>query len=114
MENTLVKTRKRYNSDFKRNAVELVKTGHRSCRAVERDLSIPQGMLHRWMKEYSDAPKTSFPGIGKKRIIAENVDPEVLALKQENSELQLERDILKKALAIVSRMPNRNMFSLVK
>ena len=33
-----IKTRKKYDADFKRNAVELVLSGHRSSRSVERDL----------------------------------------------------------------------------
>ena len=59
--------RKKYDADFKRNAVELVLSGNRSCRAVERDLGIPQGILHRWIKEFKDDPKGSFTGLGHKK-----------------------------------------------
>ena len=34
-------TRKKYDADFERNAVELVLSVNRSCRAVERYLGIP-------------------------------------------------------------------------
>ena len=100
-------TRKKYDADFKRNAVELVLSGNRSCRAVERDLGIPQGILHRWIKEYQANPKGSFPGLGHKKPQVITIDPSLLSLKQENDELRLERDILKKALAIVSKEPVR-------
>jgi transposase len=74
-------TRKKYTSDYKRNAVELVLSGNRSCRSVERDLGIPQGILHRWMKEYRSDTKNCFPGIGKKKLSCTSTDPSVLSLK---------------------------------
>ena len=89
--------RKKYNADFKRNAVELVLSGNRSCRAVERDLGIPQEILHRWIKEFKDDPKGSFPGLGHKKQKHVSIDPTRESLKQEVEELRLERDILKKA-----------------
>ena len=107
-------TRKKYDADFKRNAVELVLSGNRSCRAVERDLGIPQGILHRWTKEYKEDPKGSFPGLGHKKQETVIMDSSLLSLKQENEELRLERDILKKALAIVSKEPVKYMHSLVR
>jgi transposase len=107
-------TRKKYDADFKRNAVELVIAGNRPSRAVERDLGIPQGVLHRWIKEYKTSPKGSFPGLGHKKPEVVSIDPTLLSLKQENEELRLERDILKKALAIVSREPAKCMHSLVR
>jgi transposase len=109
-----LRTRKKYDSAFKRNAVELVLSGSRSCRAVERDLGIPQGILHRWIKEFKADPKSSFPGIGRKRSFQATIDPSLSFLKQENEELRLERDILKKALAIVSKEPARNTHLSVK
>lgn len=104
-----IKTRKKYDADFKRNAVELVLSGQRSCRSVERDLAIPQGVLSRWIREYREDPNNSFPGIGKRKAAVVTIDPSLLSLKQEIEELRLERDILKKALAIVSRDPVKNM-----
>ena len=106
--------RKKYNADFKRNAVELVLSGNRSCRAVERDLGIPQEILHRWIKEFKDDPKGSFPGLGHKKQKHVSIDPTRESLKQEVEELRLERDILKKALAIVSKEPVKYMRSSVR
>jgi transposase-like protein len=42
-----IKVRKKYDADFNRNAVELVLSEDRSCRSVEQDLGIPQGLLSR-------------------------------------------------------------------
>jgi transposase len=107
-------TRKKYDADFKRNAVELVLSGSRPCRAVERDLGLPQGLLHRWLKEFQANPKGSFPGLGHKKPEVLSIDPALLSLKQEIEELRLERDILKKALAIVSKEPAKYMHSSVR
>ncbi len=108
-----IKTRKKYDAEFKRNAVELVLSRQRSCRSVERDLAIPQGVLSRWLREYREDPKNSFPGIWKRKASVVTVEPSLLSLKQEIEQLRLERDILKKALAIVSRDPVKNMRLLV-
>ena len=101
MKNTL--KRKKYDSEFKKNAVELVLNGHRTCRSVERDLDIGQGILHRWIQEYQNDPHGSFRGNGRAKI---NTD-ETAVLRQEISVLKTERDILKKALAIFSMAPGR-------
>jgi transposase len=98
MKNT--KSRKKYDADFKRNAVELVLNGHRTCRSVERDLDIGQGILHRWIDEYGQDPKRSFSGNGRKKTV--QVNDEVVMLHKEIETLKMERDILKKALAIFS------------
>lgn len=114
MKQKQINTRKKYDADFKRNTVELVLSGNRPCRAVERDLGIPQGILHRWIKEFQANPKGSFPGLGHKKPGIVSIDPTLLSLKQEIEELRLERDILKKALAIVSKEPAKYMHSLVR
>lgn len=106
MSKILGKNRKRYDADFKRNAVELVLNGHRSCRSVERDLDIGQGILHRWIDEYGADPKGSFPGNGHKKLVQGAAEALTL-LRREVETLKTERDILKKALAIFSMGPVR-------
>jgi transposase len=96
MKNTM--KRKRYDADFKKNAVELVLGGHRACRSVERDLGLAQGMLGRWIQEYQRSPQSSFPGNGRKH----SLQNATVDLEREISVLRTERDILKKALAIFS------------
>jgi transposase len=90
--------RKRYDSEFNKNAVELVLVGHRACRSVERDLGIGQGILHRWIQEYQKDPKGSFPGNGRKNVVHDETND----FRREISVLRTERDILKKALAVFS------------
>jgi transposase-like protein len=59
--------RKRYDAQFKRDAVRLVLEGKRSCRAVEADLGLGTGVLYRWVRQYRAEPQQSFPGNGRLR-----------------------------------------------
>lgn len=94
-------SRRKYTSEFKRDAIQLILKGGQSCSAVERNLGIGQSILSRWIKEYQSDPKESFPGNGK--LIAR--DAELQQLRKENQMLRTERDILKKAVAIFSKTP---------
>jgi transposase len=67
-----IKSRKKYDVGFKRKAVELVLNDHRTCRSVEKDLDIGQGILHRWIDEYWQDPKNSFSGNGRKKTMQVN------------------------------------------
>lgn len=55
-------------------------------------------MLQRWKREASEEGRKPFPGSGHPR------DEELSRLRKENAELLEEREILKKALAIFSRV----------
>ena len=54
--------------------------------------------LARWKREYKRDAKDAFPGMGKLKP----EDEELRKLKKEIEDLQQEKDILKKALAIFS------------
>jgi transposase len=53
-------------------------------------------------KQYSDKPQEAFPGTGHLTSEAEMIRQ----LKRENERLKMERDILKKAMAIFSKDPS--------
>jgi transposase len=53
--------------------------------------------LYRWRKEFSSKQCNSFPGNGK---VILNAAKQELALKKELREIQMGRDILKKAISI--------------
>jgi transposase len=94
---------KRYDDDFKRNALDLLETTGRPIAEVAGDLGIPYKTLERWKHQIR----------GHNRKAAKDSsqpppDPRELELKQLRRDLadtRLERDILKKALAICSRDP---------
>ena len=91
------KTRQ-YDAEFKRNAVELYLSSDKSLNQVSKDLGIPEATVHTWVIKYRNGGKSSF---GPKEL--PDHEKEMLALKKELAEITMERDILKKAIAIFSR-----------
>jgi len=89
---------RRYDAEFKESAVALVRSG-RTVIAVARDLGVSPWSLRRWV-----AGQTNGAGLGQsKRLAAETPEQrENRRLRQELDYLRRQRDILKKALAIVS------------
>jgi len=87
-----------YDKEFKLNAVSLHKAG-KSAAQVCRDLGIPESTFSGWLKEYAKEGSDGFPGSGN----IKNSNEELYRLKKELADAQLERDILKKALAIFSK-----------
>lgn len=90
-------TRRKFNKEFKMDAVNMLNNGERTASDVARALGVRPDMVSRWKREYEDNKLKPFPGQGNSR------DEEVARLKKENAELKMERDILKKAMAIFSR-----------
>jgi len=95
------KTRRRYDRAFKEGAVRLVIEGGQMMVRTARDLGITENMLQRWKKEYLEDREHAFPGQGRMKP----EDAELFQLKRRVADLEQEREILKKALAIFSRHP---------
>lgn len=91
--------RRKYDREFKQEAVRLVVDGNRRVSEVARDLGIGANMLHRWKREQEQSGERAFPGKGKLNGEA----AEVRRLRRELEDVREERDILKKALAVFSR-----------
>ena len=93
--------RRKYDREFKEDAIRLISDGGRSVREVARDLGIHENMLHRWKQEYLQDKEHSFPGKGHMKPHEE----ELFKLKRKIADLEEDRAILKKALAIFSKRP---------
>ena len=91
-----IKHRRKYDREFKVQAVKLSLEKGKTVKDVAEDLGISAGNLTRWRREYREDSEHSFPGMGKLKP----EDEELRKLKKENADLRQERDILKKALAI--------------
>ena len=89
---------RKYDKEFKFNAIGLYKKG-KSPAEVCRDLGIPDATFYYWLEKYNKDGTKGFPGSGNLK----DSDKELHRLKKELADAQLERDILKKALAIFSR-----------
>ncbi len=92
------KKRRQYTKEFKVEAVRLVLEEGRPISDVARELGIGENLLRRWKKKYEEGKIEPFPGKG--RLSPE--DDELRQLRRENKRLRMERDILKKAVAIFS------------
>lgn len=93
--------RRSYSREFKIEAVSLITDGGLSISQAARDLGISQTVLGRWKKQFEEDPEQAFPGKGK----AKPQDEELFRLRRELAIVRQERDILKKALGIFSRVP---------
>ena len=94
---------RKYDLEFKLEAVRLGSEPGTTNRDVERRLGIGQGMLSRWKRELKRDGQQAFPGKGNLKPDEEKLR----RLKRENERLRRERDILKKAVAIFSTDPHR-------
>ena len=95
--------RMKYDKEFKREAVRLVLEEGRKASEVERNLGIGRSTVSRWIREFKEGPEYAFPGQGRLKT----PDDELRKLQRENKRLRRERDILKKAVAIFSKDPDR-------
>lgn len=90
-----------YTKEFKVEAVKLAETSGKSKSQIAQDLGISDSSLSRWCQEYGAHGEQAFPGSGHQLPEQE----EIRQLKRELEVVRMERDILKKAVAIFSRLP---------
>jgi transposase len=96
-----VSERRKFTREFKIEAVRPIIEGQKSLKLVSEELGIRRSVLQRWRDEYQADPEQAFPGSGQ--LMAE--DAELARLRRELRQTRMERDILKKAIAIFSREP---------
>ena len=96
-----VRKRRSYDAEIKKNAVLLTEEPDRTIADVADSLGIPKDMLYRWRRELASQAKIAFPGRGNEALTDEQ--RELRELRKRLQDAEMERDILKKALAIFSR-----------
>ena len=94
----MTKKRRKFSSEFKQEAVNLVTDQGYSISEAARNLDIHPTLLGRWRQELKPATTNIGSGSGQKALHAE-----VLRLRKENKRLEMERDILKKAAAFFAK-----------
>jgi transposase len=95
--------RRRYDAEFKRDAVRLSEEAGKTVTEVARDLGIDVKILYRWRKDKRLQGEMAFPGHGRLSLTAEQ--KKFRELEKRLRDVTLERDILKKAVAIFSKTP---------
>lgn len=96
-----VQQRRKYDPEFKKNAVLLAEEPGRSVSDVAENLAIRVDLLYRWRSQFRDNGEIAFPGQGKIALTQEQ--RRIRELEKKLKEAEMERDILKKAMAIFSR-----------
>lgn len=95
------KTRQSFSKEFKEEAVAHWSNSDKSAEEVAQSLGIPEAKyLSRWKRELTKKGADAFPGNGK--LLGK--DAEIAALKKQLKDAEIERDILKKAVAIISKL----------
>lgn len=79
---------RKYDDEFKREAVRKIHDGQ-SVASVARELGCAESLLHRWKRDALEA--------------SSDAEKEVIALRKKLREVEMERDILKKAALIFGR-----------
>jgi|SRR5210317_1656309 transposase len=98
-----MRAKRKYDPEFKREAVRLVVEEGLGIREVERNLGITHGVLKGWVRKHHDHKEAA-------HVVhqgPQSSETELKQLRRENERLRRERDILKKAVAIFSTDPNR-------
>ena len=94
------KQRNHYDKSFKENAVKL-SLERKNVSELAQELGIEPFMLYRWRKEFQNNGPLSFPGSGV-QALSEDAR-RVSELEKRLFDAETERDILKKALGIISK-----------
>jgi len=94
-----MRSQRKYDREFKLNAVKLYREGTKSMQMHCNELGIPLSTFATWVSEFKEQREDSFVGSGKLKPC----NDELYRLRKELADTKMERDILKKALAIFSK-----------
>lgn len=97
---------KRYDEEFQKDAVEMLINGTRSLRELARELGVSPQTLRNWKDVYLGKKANQS---GKDIAHVKQTYEELRKLKVENATLKRQREILKKALSILSESPEESM-----
>lgn len=89
--------RRKYSTEFKREAVQLAIMPGASLSQVAKDLGINQAMLGRWKRDLATQGDRAFIGQGHAR------DQELMRLRRELAKVKQERDFLAEAAAFFAK-----------
>lgn len=83
-------TRKKYDEEFKKNAVKLSYATPKTVKEIAEDLGVHENILYNWRRKYTaGGDKTKYA----------TLEEELRATQRELAETKMERDMLKKAAA---------------
>lgn len=91
--------RRKFSDEFKRDAVEIVRTSGKSIAEVARELGIYDSSLGNWVRQDEI-------NRGERDGLSSDDSQELSDLRRENARLRMERELLKRAVAFWVRESN--------
>ena len=98
----MVRSKRTYDPEFKRLALELMET-NKSVKEIAEELGVGTSLLYYWRKRSNESGKQAFEPSKPNHEASE-----IARLKKELREVEIERDILKKAVSIFSKTDGKN------
>jgi transposase len=89
----MAESRRKFDQDFKEGAVRLVRETGKPIAQIAKDLGINEGTLGNWVN--LDRRRREDNG-----SLSEDERAELVRLRKENAELAMERDVLKRSVAL--------------
>jgi transposase-like protein len=100
-----VKTRRKFDPTFKREAVHNWLSSGKSAEVVALELGLHADRLYSWRKRFAPADAGGRAAAGAKPGSLADLQARLDAAQRENRHLREQRDILKKTLGILSEPP---------
>jgi len=98
---------KKYDEEFKKQAVEMWMKGGKRAEQIAEELGIRYWDLYKWKKKYH--PSLPMGGKGSEPPTIEGLQRKLAQMERELVRVKTQREILKKTLGIVSEEPNNDM-----
>ena len=95
--------RRSFTEDYKRQTVELVRSSGRSIGSVATEIGLAETVLRKWVNKFGisgQSPAAARRPTTQTALPTADQASEIARLKRENERLRMERDILKKSIAI--------------
>ncbi len=85
------RSRRKFSDEFKRDAVEIVRSSDKSIAEVARELGIYDSSLGNWVRQDQIDR-------GEREGLSSDEQQELAELRRENARLRMERELLKRAV----------------